>query len=74
MLRPLFDFVRTADTVIFSAPRSIIAGKQRAKKDGKIYINNCIPCAYTDLNSPMKSKNPPRFRRSLSETSYPQHF
>jgi len=35
MLRPLFDFVRTADTVIFSAPRGIIAGKQRAKKDGK---------------------------------------
>lgn len=28
----------------------------------------------TDLNSPIKSENPPRFRRSLSETSYPQHF
>ena len=50
MLRPLFDFVRTADTVIFSAPRGIIAGKQRAKKDGKFYISNCIPCPYHDCD------------------------
>ena len=27
-----------------------------------VNINNCIPCTYTGLNSPIKSKNPPCFR------------